>query len=274
MVEEEEDNTPNSMKYPCQTCGIQFSVTELRQHIAQCQTINQTGIEDPNQQQANNICQTCGLSFRVSEPRQHISQCQNINQTRIEDPIQQAANNTCQTCGISFRVSELGQHIAQCQNINQTRIEDPNQQQVNNTVDDEILETNFFVRPLNTDNGPETNEYQNLLETGFATEHSNIVEHLLSNTESVNENINDITKTCIEDIINFQISDPIRALKYIQSKIETGGKLDIHEEDLLTSITGGTNYIVVDRFNILSTGMQEIIKRHTKFEADVGSSVL
>ncbi|XP_060587126.1 uncharacterized protein LOC132742678 [Ruditapes philippinarum] len=297
IEEEEEDNTPTSTKYACQTCGIQFSVTELRQHIAQCQNINQTGIEDPNQQEANNTCQTCGISFRVSElgqhilqcqninqtriedPNQqeanntcqtcgisfrvselgqHILQCQNINQTRIEDPNQQEANNTCQTCGISFRVSELGQHILQCQNINQTRIEDPNQQQVNNTVDDDILETNFFERPLNTDNGPETNEYQNLLETGFATQHSNIVEHLLSNTESLNENINDITKTCIEDIINFQISDPIHALKYIQSKIVIGRKLDIEEEDLLTSITGATNYIVVDRFNILSTGMQEI----------------
>lgn len=129
----------------------------------------------------------------------------------------------------------------------------------------------LVVPPLNTDNGPETNEYQNLLETGFVTEHSNIVEHPLSNAESVNENINDITKTCIEDITNFQISDPIHALKYIQSKIVPGRKLD-NEQDLSTSITCATNNIVVVRFNILSTGMQEM--RYTKSEADVGSAVL
>lgn len=67
------------------------------------------------------------------------------------------------------------------------------------------------------------------------------------------------------------IEDPVEILKYLQSVLVTGRKLDI--VDLTEALEGDTNYICVDRSNILETAFEKN-KRLTGSTNDFGSSVL
>ena len=53
-----------------------------------------------------------------------------------------------------------------------------------------------------------------------------------------------------------QCQNPTEILNYAQDKILTGRQLDI--TDLESEISGGTNFILVDRESLLETGLDEI----------------
>jgi hypothetical protein len=155
----------------------------------------------------------------------------------------------CQTCASFFSVDKLRHHISECKIKRPTSTDETNPEEQNDLTTDDILEQHFDLNIAG-------NNSLYLLETDLATANTGTTDWQTP-TVSV-EYPEDITKTCIEDLSNFQINDPIHALRYIQSKIVCGRKLEIEEQDLATGLTGDANFIVVDRQNILSTGMEEI----------------
>lgn len=66
--------------------------------------------------------------------------------------------------------------------------------------------------------------------------------------------INDITQQVVKDCENYQ--NPAEILRHLQSKVLTGRQLDI--VDPSQEITGETNFIVVDRDNLLETCFNEV----------------
>ena len=79
-----------------------------------------------------------------------------------------------------------------------------------------------------------------------------ITHHPLSPEQSV-EGISTLT---VEHCIAKEISNPVEILRYYQSVFVTGRQLDI--SDPLSPSNGPTNYILVDRENILSTAFDEV----------------
>lgn len=73
-----------------------------------------------------------------------------------------------------------------------------------------------------------------------------------NHTESISNIVVKAIKYCNENYIE----DPVEILKYLQSVLVTGRKLDI--VDLTEALEGDTNYICVDRSNILETAFEEI----------------
>ncbi|KAL4234772.1 hypothetical protein ACF0H5_006414 [Mactra antiquata] len=181
-----------------------------------------------------------------------------LDSDKDEDNATHTLEYSCQTCGSSFSVDELRSHIADCKTKNKTSREETFQEQEEDVITNDILEPHIDMNmPLLHASIDNTDLY--FLETNLATADPGIVEWQTPRVSlEVAERPEDITKSCIDDLTNFQISDPIHALRYIRSKIVCGRKLEIEEQDLATGLTGDVNFIVVDRQNILTTGMEEI----------------
>lgn len=72
----------------------------------------------------------------------------------------------------------------------------------------------------------------------------------------VEENLSYVIEKCITAIEDQSISDPVHMLRLLQSKIVTGRKLELTDEN--STIEGKTNFILVDRENLLQTAFEEI----------------
>ena len=155
----------------------------------------------------------------------------------------------CKQCGVEFNVSDLREHTNMC---TKTDI---------NLVTDEVLFYNEAVleQPFEVNMPLDLNGailFSSDLQVEIPAENTNLSNSLV---EKQSSEIEKISECCIEDIKAQEITDPIHALRYLQSKIVTGRKLDLEVEDLVAGIGGGqTNFIIVDRQHILSTGMDEI----------------
>lgn len=86
------------------------------------------------------------------------------------------------------------------------------------------------------------------LEPGAATEITN----QLPEAEDINSIVNGIVRHCQENQI-YSTKEVVRLMQY---KVVQGRSLEIENEDVCPE--GETNYISVDRLNILDTGMEEI----------------
>ena len=84
---------------------------------------------------------------------------------------------------------------------------------------------------------------------------SNNVQHIPDPTLS-SLPIDDISSQAVDHCIAEDISDPVEILRYYQSVFVTGRQLDISDPTVVTE--GATNYILVDRGDILSTAFDEI----------------
>ena len=73
-----------------------------------------------------------------------------------------------------------------------------------------------------------------------------------SQSQSSSLNINSIIRGAKEG----QLSDPVEVLKYLQKEIVTGRPLEVTSSE--DTIEGETNYITVDRDNILETTFAEL----------------
>jgi hypothetical protein len=69
-------------------------------------------------------------------------------------------------------------------------------------------------------------------------------------------NVETVVAFAIEHLISHNIENPVEMLRYLQSVIVIGRKLDIDSTD--DSIEGETNFINVDRQNVLETALDEI----------------
>ncbi|KAH3805255.1 hypothetical protein DPMN_133552 [Dreissena polymorpha] len=68
--------------------------------------------------------------------------------------------------------------------------------------------------------------------------------------------INSIVAFAVEELVSKKIDNPVEMLRFLQSVVVTGRKLDI--DSSTDSIDGETNFINIDRQNILETAMDEI----------------
>ena len=69
------------------------------------------------------------------------------------------------------------------------------------------------------------------------------------------DEISDIVEEIVKDCENCQ--NPTKILRCAQNKIVTGRQLDI--TDPASELLGDTNFILVDRENLLETGLDEIL---------------
>ncbi|XP_052277389.1 uncharacterized protein LOC127876299 isoform X2 [Dreissena polymorpha] len=67
-----------------------------------------------------------------------------------------------------------------------------------------------------------------------------------------------IVKKCTTFCKSNDVSDPIHVLKIFQKEIVTGRPLELTEETSSTGIYGETNFILVDRGDLLKTAIEEI----------------
>ncbi|XP_063411184.1 uncharacterized protein LOC134694119 [Mytilus trossulus] len=129
----------------------------------------------------------------------------------------------CENCHNKFILSELREHVKDC----------------NNEENDVVL--------LN--DGKENETLENV-EDGENAEEIN--KEVNKSESTIQETVDDIVTTCKLNNIN----DPIDILRICQNKIVQGRTLDIIDDaDVLS---GGTNYIMVDREDILKSAMTEI----------------
>ncbi|KAH3738894.1 hypothetical protein DPMN_045537 [Dreissena polymorpha] len=70
------------------------------------------------------------------------------------------------------------------------------------------------------------------------------------------KSMNFIVAFAVEELVSKNIDNPVAMLRYLQSVIVTGRKLDI--DSTTDSIEGETKFINIDRQNILETAMNEI----------------
>lgn len=70
------------------------------------------------------------------------------------------------------------------------------------------------------------------------------------------QSINDIVIETAEFCTQNQIGDPVKIPRILQKKLVTGKRLEIQDET--ESATGETNFIVVDRKDIVQSALDEI----------------
>lgn len=77
------------------------------------------------------------------------------------------------------------------------------------------------------------------------------------NTDSVPEiSLEEAIKTTIDHCKENNIENPVEVLKYMQKMVVTGRPLEIENPD--EALEGETNFILVDRMNLLPTAFDEI----------------
>ena len=74
--------------------------------------------------------------------------------------------------------------------------------------------------------------------------------------ETDDKDIRTVVASAIEHCVNYNIDDPVEILRLLQKVIVTGRTLEI--EDVSQNVEGTTNFILVDRCNILNTAFDEI----------------
>ena len=206
-----------------------------------------------------------------------------LNVDNNEDTAVNTVEYSCQICGKSFIVDELRVHNAECKTNNYINREESQEEQEKDVIssaesppvpekDVTFREEVHVVKESDVMNVDIVNHlYGNIdmpdfdsgglyhLGPDLGTTDPGVAE-VQATTESsqMSENEKDLTQTCIEDLSKFHINDPVHVLKYHQTKIVCGRKLDIDVDDLAVGLTGETNFIIVDRQNILLTGLEEI----------------
>ncbi|XP_060563269.1 uncharacterized protein LOC132722745 [Ruditapes philippinarum] len=170
-------------------------------------------------------------------------------------------------CGVEFIVRDLREHANTC-----LKTDNPTDNEVVNK--DTTFETPFEINmPLDLNNLEffsadlsdtvqiESSAEKSTQQVDSPTETASTFSGIENHQQNEQSEIQTITESCIEGISSQEITDPIHGLRFLQTKIVTGRKLDLEEEDLesgLTCADCSTNYIIVDRNHILSTGMDEI----------------
>ncbi|VDH96226.1 Hypothetical predicted protein [Mytilus galloprovincialis] len=86
--------------------------------------------------------------------------------------------------------------------------------------------------------------------------------HLINCKSNQNSDLDHIIANGIDECLRTEMNDPVEILRYFQGLIVTGRKLELQHEDTVQpepdNHDGSTNFIIVDRSNILQTALEEI----------------
>ena len=116
---------------------------------------------------------------------------------------------------------------------------------------DNISESNRSLEVSNNISDSEVIDITDTLETNISTD---TIEDIIIDKEIV-----DITEHCKTKDLN----NPVEILKYMQTRLVQERPLEI--EDVTQCISGATNFIMVDRSDLINTGLEEIQHISNKF---------
>jgi hypothetical protein len=185
---------------------------------------------------------------------------------------------TCNGCQKEFYMCELRSHLYSCTAGLDDESDDNSSSNNEGMLDAGEININLgqFTHP-NNDHifidatlplDHNTNNDQNELPVQIEIQHITVSDQqemddiqIVSVVDNVNESVmvNDIN-SAINDVVNIckenEISTMKEVIRLMQSKVVKGRSLEIESEDICPE--GAVNYILVDRYNILETGMEEI----------------
>lgn len=220
-----QDGETSELKQSCMNCGEEFFVNELRTHV---QTCNSDGEIDEE-----SLVKTSNEQEDVSDGK---TEFETIHvQTSDSEPV--AAEPITLIAEMQTEISEhaisnatLG-HLVQGERENR----------------EAVTTENVSVDESEQDGDRQSNNAE-----------AYTVQLPFQNTTT--DQTSDDTDSVITDCIQFckinNITDPVDILKYIQKKILQGRKLEV--EDDSEALEGETNFIIVDRNDVLRTGLQEM----------------
>ncbi|XP_070575403.1 uncharacterized protein [Ptychodera flava] len=155
-------------------------------------------------------------------------------------------------CNKEFNIRELRDHLWTC-----TARSDEDEDDVSYDRNEEQEDLNIIDLVDNTSdtaNGT-TNMIPNM-DVQQSAAASNPDNTPMDDSLPKEETVDDVVTATYEYCNTNSVSDPVEILKIFQSKMVTGRKLDI--EDSAVLVEGETNFIMVDRSNILRTAIDEI----------------
>ncbi len=184
------------------------------------------------------MCQGCHNEFAMYELRDHLYTCTaGLDSSDDSDTADDSVNTVVQGQGQEPSVNNTDVVISDEPESSETASE---------PIASNMLETE--VNPAELDLGETDVVIVDQFDLGTATENTN----QLAAIEDVDSIVSGIIDHCQEN----QISSTKKVMRLMQSKVVQGRSLEIESEN--TCPEGATNYILVDRYNILETGMEEI----------------
>lgn len=219
--------------------------------------------EESNVMLITEICRECGQSIAISELRAHCESCIGEHQAPSEktdeknevsfledlpDPLVETFTESIHmTEPIPIPIISSSQNIVFSDSSNAITgsITFPVTEPVPTSAPANSEIVVVLDRSVFPSQSGGNNEFQ------LSTE-AETLKHEDNHTESISNIVVKAIKYCNENYIE----DPVEILKYLQSVLVTGRKLDI--VDLTEALEGDTNYICVDRSNILETAFEEI----------------
>ena len=171
----------------------------------------------------------------------------------------------CVYCLKEFPLQSLRAHVLTClsssylsdDDTGDVREEDsaPSDVESNN---DNISESNRSLEVSNNISDSEVIDITDTLETNMSTDITLNSENKIKDI-IIGKEIVDIIEHCKTKDLN----NPVEILKYMQTRLVQGRPLEI--EDVTQCISGATNFIMVDRSDLINTGLEEIQHISNKF---------
>ncbi|XP_070569409.1 uncharacterized protein [Ptychodera flava] len=161
---------------------------------------------------------------------------------------------TCMGCNKEFNIRELRDHLWTCTARSDEDEDDVSYEYDRNEEQEDLNIIDPVDNTSDTANGT-TNMIPNM-DVQQSAAASNPDNTPMDDSLPKEETVDDVVTATYEYCNTNSVSDPVEILKIFQSKMVTGRKLDI--EDSAVLVEGETNFIMVDRSNILRTAIDEI----------------
>ncbi|KAL5013702.1 hypothetical protein ScPMuIL_007972 [Solemya velum] len=161
----------------------------------------------------------------------------NLSTKSLNQELESQFKERCKKCLQEFNIRDLRHHTTDC-NIFSNDISDHNPSNENVAIG------------TGAENGDDvTDTVETIQENATPTA-------IVINQDTNRADIDEVIETCVTFLKNENVEDPVDILRYLQSRIVTGRPLEL--TDPTTTVEGDTNFILVDRNNILETSFEEI----------------
>ena len=171
----------------------------------------------------------------------------------------------CIYCLKEFSLQSLPAHVLTCLSSSYLSDDDTDDVREEDSAtpdvepsNDNISESNRSFEVSNNISDSEVTDITGTLETNMSTDtilnSENKIKDIIIDKEIV-----DIIEHCKTKDLN----NPVEFLKYMQTRLVQGRPLEI--EDVTQCISGATNFIMVDRSDLMNTGLEEIQHISNKF---------
>ena len=241
--------------------SCQWSVKELKANLgAQSKiyirpiqhNLSTKSIQTQNTVKVKQTCNGCQKEFFMCELRGHLYSCSaGLNDESDESDDNATSNNENIHNGEDININHG--HLSHSNISNDFGITDATLP-LGDTNNDQVYD--ITVPIISQNNLPVENQHVTILEPQELDDNIQVVSAVDANEAiidiDVNSIIEDVVKMCKEN----NITSTKEVIRLMQSKVVQGRSLEIESVD--TCPEGSTNYILVDRYHILDTGMEQI----------------